>query len=54
MRESFDQWQFVIAAIVLGVGASVALVGLSWRAMRQAEARRDAAKGTHNKGDISK
>ena len=45
MREAFDQWQFVIAAYVLGVGVSLALVVGSWLAMRRAEKRRDKARG---------
>jgi hypothetical protein len=31
----------VIAAYALGVGATLALAGWSWLAMRRAEARRD-------------
>lgn len=41
MTETFDQWQFVIVAYVLGGGATLALAGWSWLAMRRAEARRD-------------
>jgi nitrate reductase gamma subunit len=45
MREAIDQWQFVVAAYVLGVGATLALVGASWLAMRRAERRRDEVRG---------
>lgn len=41
MRETLDPWNFVAAAYVLGVGATVVLIGWSWLAMRRAEARRD-------------
>jgi small neutral amino acid transporter SnatA (MarC family) len=41
MTESFDQWQFVIAAYAIGGGATLALVAWSWIAMRRAEKRRD-------------
>ena len=44
MRETFDQWQFVIAAYVLGGGASLVLVAVSWLAMRRAEKRRDESR----------
>jgi hypothetical protein len=45
MREALDQWNFVIAAYVVGVGATLALVLWSWWAMRRAERRRDKARG---------
>jgi len=41
MREALDHWDFVIAAYILGVGTTLALVAWSWRAMRRAEQRRD-------------
>jgi hypothetical protein len=41
MREALDHWPFVIAAYVLGIGATLALVGWSWLAMRRAERERD-------------
>lgn len=41
MRESLDQWTFVIAAYAIGVGGTLLLAGWSWLAMRRAEARRD-------------
>ena len=40
-HEALDQWQFVLAAYALGVGATLALVGWSWLAMRRAERRRE-------------
>lgn len=45
MHERLDQWTFVIAAYVIGVGATLALVASSWIAMRWAEARRDRSRG---------
>jgi hypothetical protein len=45
MRESLDQWHFVIAAYVIGVGATLLLVGWSWLAMKRAERRREEARG---------
>jgi len=44
MRESLDQWPFVIAAFAVAVIATLALVAWSWLAMRQAEAKRDRAR----------
>ncbi len=41
MREALDQWNFVIAAYVVGVGATLTLVAWSWLAMRRAEKRRE-------------
>jgi hypothetical protein len=45
VREALDQWNYVIAAYVLGVGATLVLVAWSWLAMVRAEARRDKARG---------
>jgi hypothetical protein len=45
MREALDQWNFVVAAYVIGVGATLALVAWSWLAMKRAERRRDEARG---------
>ena len=39
-----DQWDFVIAAYILTALLTVAVLGTSWRAMRQAEQRADALK----------
>lgn len=44
MRETLDHWPFVVAAYVVGVLGTLALIGWSWFAMRRAEARRDQAK----------
>ena len=45
MREALDQWDFVIAAYLVGVVATLALVAWSWLAMKRAEQRRDEARG---------
>lgn len=44
MHEKLDQWQFVMAALVVGVIGTLVLVGWSLIAMRRAEARRDKAR----------
>ena len=44
MAGSFAQWPYVIAAYALGVGATLVLVAVSWRAMRRAERRRDESR----------
>ena len=41
MREALDQWDFVIAAYVVGLGGAIAMIVWSWLAMRRAEKRRD-------------
>lgn len=43
-REALNQWNFVIAAYVMGVGATLVLVACSWIAMRRAERRRDRSR----------
>ena len=45
MREALDQWEFVIAAYLVGVSATLALVAWSWLAMKRAEKRREEARG---------
>lgn len=45
MREALDQWSFVLAAYLVGVGATVALIVWSWIGMRRAEKRRDRSRG---------
>ncbi len=40
MREALDQWSFVIAAYVVGIGGTAAMALWSWLEMRRAEARR--------------
>lgn len=43
MREELAQWDFVILAYAVGLVALAAVSIWAWRAMRNAEARRDAA-----------
>ena len=45
-HEALNQWTYVIAAYAVGLAGTAALVLQSWWAMRRAEARRDAVKGT--------
>ena len=45
MREGLDPAAFVNASYALAVIGTLALVALSWLAMRRAEARRDQARG---------
>ena len=44
MREGLAQWDFVIAAYVVGVLGTVAMLAWALLAMRRAERRRDEAK----------
>src|SRR5690606_24293284 len=44
MRESLDQWNFVIAAYAVVILATLVLIGWSWLAMKRAEARREEVK----------
>lgn len=44
MREQLNQWDFVIFAYGVGGIALAVLIIWAWRAMRQAEARRDATR----------
>jgi len=44
MREVLDEWPFVIASYVLGIGGTLAMVAWSWLAMRRAEKRRDRSR----------
>jgi hypothetical protein len=41
MREQLDQWQFVIAALSIGVVGTLLLIGWSLLAMVRAERKRD-------------
>lgn len=41
MRETFDPWPFVVAAYVIGIGATLILAAWSWFSMRREEKRRD-------------
>ncbi len=45
MREVMDAWTFVIAAYVVGVGATAVMVACSLWSMKRAEKRRDEARG---------
>lgn len=44
MREALDQWNFVIAAYLVGVAGTLAMVAWSWLAMKRAEARREESR----------
>ena len=44
MREVLDEWNFVIAAYVIGIAGTLLMVGWSWLAMRRAEARRERSR----------
>jgi hypothetical protein len=44
MREALDPWTFVVAAYVIAVGGTLAMVAWSWLSMKKAEARRDKAR----------
>lgn len=44
MRETLDEWAFVTAAYVIGVGGTVLMIAWSWVAMRRAEKRRDRSR----------
>lgn len=44
IRESLDQWPYVLAAYGVTIVATVLLAGWSWIAMRRAERRREDAK----------
>ena len=41
MREGLDQWDYVMAALAIGVAGTLLLVGLALIAMVRAERRRD-------------
>jgi predicted negative regulator of RcsB-dependent stress response len=44
MHEKLDQWQFVIAALAIGVIGTLVLVGWTLWAMMRAEQRRDKSR----------
>lgn len=44
MRESIDEWAYVIAAYVVGLGAIMVMLVWNWLAMRRAEKRRDRSR----------
>ena len=45
MRETLDQWTYVMAAYAIGVAGTLLVTAWSWIAMRKAEARREKARG---------
>lgn len=44
IREGLNQWDFVIAAYVVGAFGTAIMVAWAWQSMRAAEKRRDEAK----------
>jgi hypothetical protein len=44
MHEKLDQWEFVWAALAIGVIGTLVMVGWSLLAMMRAERRRDAVR----------
>ena len=44
MRESVDEWAFVLAAYAICVLGTLVLTGWSWLAMRRAEAKRERSR----------
>ncbi|WP_421854605.1 hypothetical protein [Novosphingobium sp.] len=46
MHERLDQWQFVAAALTIGVVGTLLLVGWTLWAMRRAEKRRDVVRNS--------
>ncbi|MDX1703299.1 MAG: hypothetical protein R3235_03320 [Altererythrobacter ishigakiensis] len=44
MYEALDQWNFVIAAYVVAIGSTLAMVSWSWISMKRAEEKRDKVK----------
>ncbi|WEK46752.1 MAG: hypothetical protein P0Y56_00225 [Candidatus Andeanibacterium colombiense] len=49
MKETLDQWNFVIAVYAIGIAGTLALVAWSWASMKRAEKRRDAARSGQHK-----
>ena len=45
MHEGLNQWDYVVAALAIGVLGTLALVGWRLAAMVRAERRRDKVKG---------
>ena len=41
MREALDQWTFVYASYLVGIGGTLVMIGWSWFAMKRAETRRE-------------
>jgi nitrate reductase gamma subunit len=44
MRETLDQWDFVLAAYVVGIIGTAIMIAWSWLQMRRAEKRRDESR----------
>lgn len=44
MREALNQWDFVIAAYVVAVLGTLAMIAWSWQSMKRAERRRKEAR----------
>lgn len=51
MREGLEQWDFVLAALAVGVIGTLLLVGLSLAAMIRAERRRDNIRGNGGRSE---
>ncbi|MBW8784198.1 MAG: hypothetical protein JF593_06115 [Novosphingobium sp.] len=45
MREALNQWHYVLAAYVVGIGGTAAMIAWSWLTMRRAERRRERSRG---------
>ena len=44
MRETLDQWDFVVIAYAIGVLGTLGMIAWSWLSMRAAEKRRDESR----------
>jgi nitrate reductase gamma subunit len=44
MHENLNQWNFVVAAYVLGVSGTIVMIGWAWLSMRRAETKRDRSR----------
>ena len=44
MHEGLNHWPFIWASYALGIGGTGLLIGLTWAAMRRAEARRERSR----------
>ncbi len=45
IRENLNQWDFVVAAYVVGIAGTLAMAVWAWQTMRSAEKRRDKVRG---------
>lgn len=50
MHERLDQWDFVVAALAIGLIGTLVLVGWTLWAMKRSEARRDAIRNSGQRG----